>query len=115
MENAEKRLNLLKPGLLLVLFEGPTHGYNLKRKLEKLDFWGKEKVDAGRVYRLLREMEKEGLVESAWNTSQPGPAKREYRATARAVKALAFWADGIEENIQRLKNFLQRLKEACKK
>lgn len=112
MRNAEeKRHNLLEPCLLLLLSEKPAHGYDLARKLIEFGFFEKEKVDAGTVYRTLRQLEKEGLVRSLWETEGPGPAKRVYEFTPKAVGALAMWADKLEEMVQRLKSFHQQLEK----
>lgn len=110
MKDTEERShNLLEPCLLLLLSEKPTHGYDLARKVAECGFFEREKIDAGTVYRTLRQLEKEGLVRSLWETEGPGPAKRVYEFTPKAVEALAGWADKVEEIVQRLKGFHQQL------
>src|ERR687892_2132820 len=68
-----------EPALLALLARGPTHGYELLERLPPLV--GEERVDVGNVYRALRGLEEEGLVESEWRADLPGPAKRTYTFT----------------------------------
>src|SRR5947207_2217314 len=55
--------NLLVPYLLLALSYYRAHGYLLQQYLRTLGFFG---VDITTIYRTLRQMEKQGLVDSAW-------------------------------------------------
>lgn len=43
--------------------------------------FGFETLDRGSVYRTLRQLEKDGLVVSGWDTSKDGPARRLYSLT----------------------------------
>ncbi len=43
--------------------------------------FGFETLDRGSVYRTLRQLEKDGLVTSGWDTSKDGPARRLYTLT----------------------------------
>lgn len=70
--------NYLRPALLLLLGEGTSHGYEL---LEQLTTLGVERPDPGRVYRCLRAMDEDGLVQSSWAPSSNGPARRTYELT----------------------------------
>jgi hypothetical protein len=65
-----------EPAVLLLLAEGPSHGYELADALEELLEEGR--VDFGNLYRLLRSLEGEGLVASSWSEDTPGPLKRIY-------------------------------------
>ncbi|MGH9182697.1 MAG: PadR family transcriptional regulator [Acidimicrobiales bacterium] len=68
----------LRPCLLLLLAEGPSHGYEL---LEQVRAVGVRSADPGGLYRCLRTMENEELVSSWWEPSQAGPARRTYLLT----------------------------------
>jgi len=48
------------------------------------------------VYRVLRAMERGGLVAAAWDVSQPGPAKRLYRLTPRGRACLDEWVGTLQ-------------------
>lgn len=77
-----------RPCLLLLIAEQPSHGYDLLDRLESL---GVPPIDAGTLYRNLRSMEREDLVESSWEVSPTGPARRTYRITPRGREDLAGW------------------------
>ncbi len=83
-----------EPALLLLLSEGPTHGYELLDRLPELV--AEERVDVGNVYRALRALEEEGLVVSEWQADLPGPAKRTYTLTEDGETALAAWRHALE-------------------
>lgn len=68
----------VRPCLLLLLAEGPSHGYEL---LEQVRQAGVRNADAGGLYRCLRAMEQADLVSSWWEPSQSGPARRSYLLT----------------------------------
>ena len=75
----------VRPCLLLLLAEGPSHGYEL---LEQVRQAGVRNADAGGLYRSLRSMEQSGLVSSWWEPSQAGPARRSYVLTDDGRTAL---------------------------
>lgn len=97
--------NFLRPVLLLLVLEGPAHGYEL---LERLRVFGFARIDPGGVYRVLRTLEREALVRSAWETSAAGPARRTYTVTADGAEQLRAWALVIEESRGTLEAFLDR-------
>ena len=51
---------MVEPGVLLLLSEGPQHGYELLERLPELV--GEERVDMGNLYRFLRALEEEDIV-----------------------------------------------------
>ncbi len=77
-------------GLLCLLKEHESYGYELIEKLRKFEFEG-DRVDISVVYRNLRSMEKNGLIVSKWAESAQGPQKRMYSLTALGEKALDGW------------------------
>ena len=101
---------LIEPGILLLLKEKPSHGYDMLGKLAAAEISG-DNIDAGTVYRTLRGMEKEGLIKSKWLTEGAGPAKRVYEVTPKAIEAVSYWVDEVERKIGLLKGFSKRLKQ----
>ena len=97
----------IEPCLLLLLLEKPAHGYDLMFRLR--DFGFREDQDPGMVYRNLRKLEEQGMIESEWDTSGAGPAKRLYHVTAEGRELLRAWAETISLNIAALRSFLERL------
>lgn len=67
----------------LTVLEEPGYGYRL---LETLAEYGVS-VDANTLYPLLRRLEKQGLLTSAWNTDEARP--RKFYRTSDAGRLLA--------------------------
>lgn len=101
---------LIEPSLLLLLARKPSYGYELMEELSRLGFFGGE-PDAGGIYRNLRQMEKEKLVESEWDTSGTGPARRQYRLTSHGERQLHGWAASMKTRKKALERFLRTYEE----
>jgi len=101
-------LNFLRPCLLLLLREHPGHGYDLLERLRVLGF-GRD--DPGRLYRALRALENEGLVRSAWETSEAGPDRRTYELTRAGMEQLHDAAAALGATRDLLEVFLSRFGE----
>lgn len=84
----------MEPALLLLLAERPMHGYELLELLPDV-VREERRVDLGNLYRLLRSLEDEGVVDSEWDERLPGPAKRVYRLTDSGRELLARWVDAL--------------------
>ena len=95
----------VRPCLLLLLAEGPSHGYEL---LEQVRRAGVRNADAGGLYRSLRAMEQSGLVSSWWEPSQAGPARRSYLLTDEGRDALGESLDSLREVHRLLGEVLDR-------
>ena len=85
--------NWLTPVALVVLREESSYGYEMMERLEEFGF---AEINPGTLYRTLRQMEKEGLCESGWQTSDGGPARRMYAITDAGESYLAAWAEGCK-------------------
>lgn len=104
--------NFYEPCLLLTLRSGKSHGYELKSRLESL---GLGEVNPSLVYRALRDMEAQGLVESEWDTeATAGPARRVYDITENGLSHLAQWADDLRETDRILHRFLEMVDQTPK-
>lgn len=97
--------NYLRACVLLLLDERPAHGYDLLDGLAEL---GLEHADPGGLYRALRAMEQERLVDSRWEQSRSGPARRRYRLTSRGREWLHAWAGTLEGVRRHLDRYLDR-------
>lgn len=96
----------MEPCLLLLLSERTSYGYDLISRLQEFGFG--ENQDPGMVYRHLRRLERRGMIESRWDTSGAGPARRVYRMTDDGSELLAVWTETIRLNIGILSGFLNR-------
>ena len=100
--------NFIRPCVLLLLRERPGHGYDLIERLAALGF---DRDDPGRLYRALRTLEADGLVQSAWEPSTVGPSRRIYELTRAGMEELHSAALGLQSTEQVLSTFLSRYGE----
>ena len=70
--------DLLIPYVLLAISAQRAHGYYIEQYLRSL---GLAQVEMTRLYRTLRQLEQQGLVTSAWEAGEGGPARRVYQLT----------------------------------
>ena len=96
--------NWLVPVILLALREWNSYGYEL---MERTAAFGFEAMNPGTLYRTLRQMEKEGVVESKWETSKGGPARRVYSITDAGEAYLDFWAEALEQYRRNVDTFFR--------
>jgi poly-beta-hydroxybutyrate-responsive repressor len=94
--------NFMIPFLLLSLRNWNLHGYKL---IQQLMSFGFTSVDQGNVYRTLRQLEKDNLIKSEWDTSSDGPARRIYSITDAGEQYLKMWASSLEQYQNMLNSF----------
>jgi PadR family transcriptional regulator PadR len=73
--------------VLSVLQDGPLHGYEMARRIER-QTKGALRFTLASLYPLLYRMEKRGWVRGAWETSESGRRRRCYRLTPAGRKKL---------------------------
>lgn len=76
--------DLLAAWLLLLLDRGPSYGYGLRQALDHEHV----RADAGAMYRVLRDLERDTWLASRWTRSVAGPRRRLYRLTAAGRRRL---------------------------
>lgn len=84
----EERVSV-RYGLLALLDEAPSHGYNLKTAFERRT-GGSWAINIGQVYTTIQRLERDGLVESL-GSSTGDDERREYRITPAGRAQLATW------------------------
>ena len=75
--------------------ENSSYGYEIMESLE--EEFGFEQIDPATVYRTLRQMEKEGLCKSEWETFEQGKANRMYAITVAGEAFLQTWVEACEQ------------------
>jgi DNA-binding PadR family transcriptional regulator len=93
----------------LILRDGSTHGYELADSLA--DLVPAERIDMGNLYRMLRALEAEGIVESEWRDDLPGRNRRTYRLTEQGASLLDTWADALDKANKTITAFLERYRD----
>ncbi len=96
--------NWLVPVILVTLRELNSYGYDL---MERAAAFGFEAMNPGTLYRTLRQMEKNGVVKSKWETSRGGPARRVYSITEAGEAYLEFWAEALEQYRRNMDTFFR--------
>jgi PadR family transcriptional regulator PadR len=100
-------VRLIEPALLAFLNEEKMHGYGL---LDKLASLGLESISPSVVYRILREFEEIGLVQSDWEDERTqGPPRRVYALTKEGRSALKRAEISLRETVDRIKMILQSI------
>ena len=90
--------------ILLALAEKPIHGGAIHTALiEKMPLY---KPDTPAIYRTLKQLEKDGEVESRWDTAHTGPAIKIYSLTPIGWDKLEYWKRDIEMRLANLTYFL---------
>ena len=98
-----KPRNWLVPVTLLTLQRRCSYGYKLMEQTAKV---GLGAASPGTFYRTLRNMEKDGLCKSQWDTSNgAGPARRVYTITDAGEAYLGFWVDALEQYQRNMNTF----------
>ncbi len=102
-------VRLVEPALLAFLQDENLHGYAL---LEKLESIGLGTINPSVIYRILREYEEVGLVESDWDTTDTqGPPRRVYKLTDSGKAALQRASLSLVETAERIKKILTIINE----
>ncbi len=88
---------LTQPSILTVLAKSkkPVHGYLIIQEMTNGPMFGGNAPDPTGIYRILKQMENNGLVISEWDTSESGPAKRCYSMTDAGRACLRRWIDAL--------------------
>jgi PadR family transcriptional regulator PadR len=82
--------------VLVVLQEESSYGYEIMERLARE--FGFEQISPGTIYRTLRQMEKEGLCDSEWETSaEDGRPRRLYFITDDGEAYLDTWVQACKE------------------
>jgi DNA-binding PadR family transcriptional regulator len=104
---ARLRWQFTAPAVLLLLAEGPSHGYQLLSRLRPILPANAAPPDASAIYRLLRGLEEEGALRSSWaDNPGAGPARRVYELTESGRSTLDGWAFAIASEIQAMSGLL---------
>ena len=70
--------DILAPFVLLAVSLQRSHGYVIEDYLRALGLFG---ITMSTLYRTLRQMERDGFLESTWEPGPTGPARRVYTIT----------------------------------
>jgi DNA-binding PadR family transcriptional regulator len=106
---------LVQPAILVILAEGPLHGYGLTERIGALPGFTGNKPDVSGVYRFLKTMESKGLVVSSWDLAERGPARKSYQITSAGERCLRHWIKTLEEYREGIAVLLRTARKATKR
>ena len=98
----------VQPVLLALVAREPMHGYALVQKLEETGLFGTRVPDVTGCYRMLRDMERNGVLEAVHDQGD-GPARRKYMVTGRGRRCLNRWISSLTSNRDHLDRVLALL------
>jgi DNA-binding PadR family transcriptional regulator len=107
-------MGFLRPALLTLLLRDSDHGYNLLQGLEELGI-DIEGMDPSVVYRALRDMEEDGLVESQWGDESLGPRRRVYSLTGDGEDVVSSWKEDLKRTRAEIDGLLSAMKQEERK
>jgi PadR family transcriptional regulator, regulatory protein PadR len=93
--------DFLAPFVLLAVSLQRSHGYVIEDYLRALGLFG---ITMSTLYRTLRQMEKDGFLESTWEPGPTGPARRVYTIT----DAGHVWLDSSASMLNAYRNTIDR-------
>ena len=86
----------IQPALLVILTRGENHGFQMIMDLEHSGMVSGDSLDPAGLYRTLKRMETNGLVNSRWDTDAPKP-RRMYAITEAGIHCLNTWNTTLQE------------------
>ncbi len=92
--------------ILAALNEVPTHGYALHEQIKDEGFCD---ITSGGLYRVLRALVDDGLIESTWDTPEKGPARRIYNVNTDGRDYLVSERKSLHEYVLQLKHLLEQI------
>jgi DNA-binding PadR family transcriptional regulator len=104
---------LIQPAILVILANGPLHGYQLAEQIGEMPMLGGCKPDVSGIYRFLKAMERKDLVVSSWSVSESGPAKKSYQITPTGKHCLRRWIGTLETYRDGIATLLKMARKAA--
>lgn len=77
-----------RPLVLSILAEGDSYGYAMIQRVKELSA-GRISWADGMLYPVLHRLEREGLIEAEWKSSETGRKRKYYRLRREGKEALA--------------------------
>ena len=103
---------LVRPAILAVLARENLHGYLILERLAERAMFNDQPADPAGIYRVLKNMELEGLVTCAWDMQGSGPARRQYALTDRGRSCLGQWLGTLEAYLASVEDIVDNARSA---
>lgn len=112
MPGSGRQERYIQASILLGLLTKSSYGYELISSIQSFGFIEGE-APPGMIYRHLRQMEDDNLVQSQWDTGDSGAAKRIYNITDEGREILSYWIAFMEGKARKLNNFVLMYKKVA--
>jgi DNA-binding PadR family transcriptional regulator len=103
---------LIQPAVLAILAQKALHGYRIVGSLANMPMFKGHEPDNTGVYRFLNAMEERGLLTSAWDMSDTGPARKLFDLTRQGRQCLAKWVATLRDYREQIGELLEHLERA---
>lgn len=110
MPGSGRQERYIQASILLGLDSAPSYGYELISTIQTYGFI-EGSAPPGMIYRHLRQMEEDNLVNSQWDTGDSGAAKRIYTITDEGREVLELWIQFMQANVDKLTQFIRMYQE----
>ena len=100
--------------MLAILAEGPLHGYKLAQQVGNIPHFLDAAPDVSGVYRMLKALEKRGMVTADWDISQGGRPKRLFTITDVGRKCLEHWVATLQNHQKTIDSLLKMTQKAVR-
>ena len=88
----------------MALRQWNSYGYELMVETAAVR---EDAINPGTLYRTLRQMEKNGDIESTWDTTKTGPARRMHSITDAGEAYLDLWVASLRQSQRHMDAFLR--------
>lgn len=102
----------VQPVILAILAKEPLHAYLVVQRLAETAFFRRQPPDPTGVYRMLRNMEQEGVLCSGVDAENAAPARKAYSLTEKGRRCLARWSRTLASHQAFIANLLLFLQDA---
>lgn len=103
---AQRRTRHLRPAILILLRDGPDHGYSLLQRLPSIFVRPEDRPNFSVFYRILKSLDAAGALRSAPSALGGTPRRREYRLTDEGHRLLESWIVELQADAQTLDRML---------
>jgi len=103
----------LRAWIVISLSERELHGYELISSLSEIfpNLLSPGIGGMGRGYRILKDLEEEGIIVSRWDLEGTGPAKKVYRLTSEGERL----REDIIKHIEEMQDYINKFLELSSK
>lgn len=100
---------LMQPILLSIVAQAPLHGYAIAQHVMQTGLFGSQSPDVTGIYRMLKSMVNDGVLEQKESESPVGPPRKLYTVTPLGRECIKHWIISLSAHREHLNNVLDCL------